>query len=49
MNRVLAHTGVQYPIDVAVYTPTEVADARTRRGNLMSYVDAEGVVLYERP
>ena len=41
--------GVRYPIDVAVYTPAEVADARTRRGNLMTYVDAEGVVLYEWP
>ena len=40
---------VRYPLDVAVYTPADVADARTRFGNLMSYIDAEGVVVYERP
>lgn len=39
---------VRYPIDVAVYTPAEVAAARGRAGNLMSCVDAEGVVVYER-
>jgi predicted nucleotidyltransferase len=39
----------RWPMDVAVYTPEEVADARTRFGNLMTFIDAEGVVLYERP
>lgn len=39
----------RWPMDIAVYTPEEVADARTRFGNLMTYIDAEGVVVYERP
>ena len=39
----------RYPIDVVVYTPDEVTDARRRFGNLMSYIDAEGRTLYERP
>jgi hypothetical protein len=33
-------------MDIFVYTPAEVADARTRFGNLMTYVDTEGQVLY---
>ena len=36
-------------LDVFVYTPAEVARQRGRIGNLLSYVDAEGKVLYERP
>lgn len=39
----------RWPMDIAVYTPEEVRDARTRFGNLMTLIDAEGVVLYERP
>ncbi len=38
----------RWPMDVVVYTPEEVADARRRRGNLMSFIDAEGIVVYER-
>jgi hypothetical protein len=34
-------------MDVFVYTPEEVAAARQRFLNLMSYIDAEGKVLYE--
>lgn len=37
---------VWFPLDIFVYTPAEVADARTRFGNLMTYIDAEGKVLY---
>ena len=36
-------------LDVFVYTPAEVEARRGRIGNLLSYVDAEGKVLYERP
>lgn len=36
-------------LDVFVYTPAEVAAHRGRIGNLLSYVEAEGKVLYERP
>ena len=36
-------------LDVFVYTPAEVAAQRGRIGNLLSYVDAEGKVLYDRP
>lgn len=36
-------------LDVFVYTPDEVAAQRGRIGNLLSYVDAEGKVLYEQP
>jgi len=36
-------------LDVIVYTPAEVEARRGRIGNLLSYVDAEGKVLYERP
>jgi uncharacterized protein len=39
----------RWPMDVVVYTPEEVADARTRFGNLMTFIDAEGVVVYDRP
>ena len=46
IRRLLSH--VRFPLDVFVYTPAEAADARTRFGNLMSYVDAEGKVVYER-
>lgn len=37
---------VRFPMDIFVYTPAEVADARTRFGNLMTYIDTEGKVLY---
>lgn len=40
---------VRWPLDVVVFTPAEVADARSRSGNLMSFIDADGVVVYERP
>lgn len=40
--------GRLWGLDVFVYTPAEVADARTRSGNLMSYVDADGKVIYEQ-
>ena len=36
-------------LDVFVYTPEEVKARRGRIGDLLSYVDAEGQVLYERP
>jgi predicted nucleotidyltransferase len=37
---------VRFPMDIFVYTPAEVAHARTRFGNLMTYIDTEGKVLY---
>lgn len=40
---------VHVPMDVFVYTPAEVEAHRGRIGNLLSYVEAEGKVLYERP
>ena len=40
---------VQIPLDVFVYTPAEVVAHRGRVGNLLSYVESEGKVLYERP
>ena len=36
-------------LDVFVYTPDEVKNCRGRIGDLLSYVDAEGKLLYERP
>ncbi len=39
----------RWGLDVFVYTPEEVAARRGRIGDLLSYVDAEGKVLYERP
>lgn len=36
-------------LDVFVYTPEEIKARRGRIGDLLSYVDAEGKVLYERP
>jgi predicted nucleotidyltransferase len=36
-------------LDVFVYTPEEIQARRGRIGDLLSYVDAEGKVLYERP
>jgi len=36
-------------LDVFVYTPAEVAKQRGRVGNLLSDVDSEGRVVYERP
>ena len=38
----------RWGLDVFVYTPAEVAAHRGRFGNLLSYVEAEGKVLYER-
>jgi predicted nucleotidyltransferase len=35
-------------LDVFVYTPAEVEARRGRIGNLLSYVEAEGKLLYER-
>jgi predicted nucleotidyltransferase len=37
-----------YPLDVVVMSPQQVAEARGRIGSIMSYVDAEGRVVYER-
>ncbi len=37
-----------FPLDVAVYTPEEVGALRAQFGSLMSYIDREGRVLYER-
>ncbi|OFW21465.1 MAG: hypothetical protein A3H97_16005 [Acidobacteria bacterium RIFCSPLOWO2_02_FULL_65_29] len=39
----------RWGLDVFVYTPDEVVAHRGRIGNLLSYVDAEGKVLYECP
>lgn len=39
---------VRFPMDIFVYTPAEVADGRTRFGNLITYVDSEGRVVYDR-
>ena len=39
----------RWGLDVFVYTPEEVAAHRGRICNLLSYVDAEGKVLYEQP
>jgi predicted nucleotidyltransferase len=38
-----------WPLDVVVYTPSEVARLRGVRGTLLSVIEAEGKVLYERP
>jgi hypothetical protein len=40
---------LRFPMDIFVYTPAEVAEHRGRIGNLLSYVEADGRVLYERP
>lgn len=37
-----------WPLDVVVYTPTEVKQLRGVRGTLLSIIEAEGEVLYER-
>ncbi|MBM4326950.1 MAG: nucleotidyltransferase domain-containing protein [Deltaproteobacteria bacterium] len=37
-----------WPLDVVVYTPSEVARLRGVRGTLLSVIEAEGKVLYER-
>ena len=37
-----------YPLDVVVLTPAEAAQARSQSGSILSYIDAEGRVLYER-
>ena len=39
----------RWGLDVFVYTPAEVEAHRGRVGNLLSYVEREGRVLYERP
>ncbi|MBI4964305.1 MAG: nucleotidyltransferase domain-containing protein [Desulfomonile tiedjei] len=39
----------QWPLDVVVYTPEEVERLRKVRGTLLSIIEAEGEVLYERP
>lgn len=46
LRRLLDDEG--YPIDVVVLTPPEVTDARRRFGSILSYVDTEGRVMYER-
>jgi predicted nucleotidyltransferase len=38
-----------WPLDLVVYTPAEVARLRNIHGTLVSMVEAEGEVLYERP
>jgi predicted nucleotidyltransferase len=37
-----------WPLDVVVYTPSEVARLRGIQGTLLSVIEAEGKVLYER-
>jgi len=39
----------QWPLDVVVYTPAEVERLRGVRGSLLSIIEDEGEVLYERP
>ena len=46
VRRVLQNAHI--PMDLFVYTPAEVDAHRGRIGNLLSYVEAEGEVLYER-
>lgn len=38
-----------WPMDVVVYTPEEVRRMREIRGTLLSLIEAEGKLLYERP
>jgi predicted nucleotidyltransferase len=37
-----------WPMDLVVYTPAEVQHLRHVRGTLLSIIEAEGEVLYER-
>jgi predicted nucleotidyltransferase len=37
-----------YPLDVVVMTPQEKEESRARPGSILSYIEAEGRVLYER-
>jgi predicted nucleotidyltransferase len=39
----------KWPLDVVVYTPSEVERLKKVRGTLLSIIEAEGEVLYERP
>lgn len=39
----------QWPLDVVVYTPSEVKRLRGVRGTLLSIIEEEGEVLYEHP
>jgi len=39
----------RWPLDVVVYTPSEVERLRGVRGTLLSIIEEEGKVLYERP
>jgi uncharacterized protein len=39
----------KWSLDVVVYTPAEVQRLRKIRGTLLSTIEAEGEVLYERP
>ena len=38
-----------WPLDVVVYTPAEVERLREINGTLLSIIESEGEVLYERP
>ncbi|MBI3948868.1 MAG: nucleotidyltransferase domain-containing protein [Acidobacteria bacterium] len=38
----------RWPLDVVVYTPQEVERLRNVNGSLLSAIEAEGKVLYER-
>jgi hypothetical protein len=38
----------KWPLDAVVYTPSEVERLRSVRGTLMSIIEAEGEVHYER-
>jgi uncharacterized protein len=38
-----------WSLDVVVYTPDEVQRIKKVRGTLLSVIETEGVVLYERP
>ena len=38
-----------WPMDIVVFTPAEVIGEREMTGSLVSVVESEGKVLYERP
>lgn len=38
-----------WPMDIVVYTPEEVRRLRDVKGSLLSMIEKEGKVLYERP
>jgi len=38
-----------WPLDVVIYTPQEVGRLRNVTGSLLTRIEAEGKILYERP